>query len=270
MQVSLTDSLRRFALPFSYRIFLRVPHYPSKSAASSCTKIARTVNFHGAQISSCCRVVLSGTPVLRRFGATDKAKAKTALHLGHQEYLLTVVGGSSGSDQLSNAMLAIIPRLLDAFPTLHIHHQHTSDLTIQPEYKAAASRRYRQTTFFHNMAEQLAASDLVLSRSGALTCAEMLHTGVPSVLWPLASSTDGHQQKNADAMVSLGTSVLFEEAGGPDAGCSTKLYECLLHLLSCPERLSKMKSCTSACMRDATTVIVQYMVQSMDTKTHPN
>lgn len=207
--------------------------------------------------------------MLQRFGVTNKVEAKIALRVGQQESLLTVVGGSSGSDQLSSAMLDIIPRLLDVFPALHIHHQHTSNLKIQPDHDAFASRRYQQTTFFNNMPQQLAASDLVLSRSGALTCAELLHTGVPSVLWPLASSTDSHQQKNADAMVSLGASVLFTELDGPDDSCSTRLYDCLLQLLSSPENMSYMKSCTTKCMRDATTVIVQCILQSIDTRNCP-
>lgn len=198
---------------------------------------------------------MSGTPVRKTFEATSKKTARDTLQFDCHEQLLTVVGGSSGSDQLSYAMMSIIPSLLHVFPTLHIHHQHSADITAELTLEAHASRRYLETTFFDNMAVQLAGSDLVLSRAGALTCAEMLHTGVPSVLWPLATSADGHQLKNAQAMVNLGASVLFTEPNNYEPPCSALLFECLNRLLANRATLSKLAAPESTCSQDAACTI---------------
>jgi UDP-N-acetylglucosamine--N-acetylmuramyl-(pentapeptide) pyrophosphoryl-undecaprenol N-acetylglucosamine transferase len=62
------------------------------------------------------------------------------------------------------------------------------------------------------MASALAASDLVVSRSGALTLAEITARGVASVLIPHPYVPDDVQRKNAYAMLKAGSSVVIENA----------------------------------------------------------
>ena len=54
--------------------------------------------------------------------------------------------------------------------------------------------------YIYNMAEVLAAADLVVSRAGAITVAELAAMGLPSILIPSPYVTANHQEFNARAL----------------------------------------------------------------------
>jgi len=65
--------------------------------------------------------------------------------------------------------------------------------------------------FLPRLYEEMAESDLVVSRAGAMTLAELAAAGRPAILIPLATSTHGHQIENARAYAAAGAAVLLEE-----------------------------------------------------------
>jgi UDP-N-acetylglucosamine--N-acetylmuramyl-(pentapeptide) pyrophosphoryl-undecaprenol N-acetylglucosamine transferase len=65
--------------------------------------------------------------------------------------------------------------------------------------------------FIDDMANAYAASDLVLSRSGAITCSELTVCGKPSILVPFPAAAADHQTKNADALAKHGAAALIAE-----------------------------------------------------------
>jgi UDP-N-acetylglucosamine--N-acetylmuramyl-(pentapeptide) pyrophosphoryl-undecaprenol N-acetylglucosamine transferase len=67
--------------------------------------------------------------------------------------------------------------------------------------------------FFDPMAPIYRAADLVVSRAGALTIAELCAWGKASVLIPLPTAAANHQLENARAMAGAGAAVLLEESG---------------------------------------------------------
>jgi len=232
-------------LPHSAQLYSR----PISQLAPCCPTISVFLLFvvrtAATGIKQCmtrsCRIILSGTPVRAEFGTVDRHAARRSLNVDNGEALLTVVGGSSGSDQLSSAFLPIVPILLRSFPKLHIHHQRGPGVPHALKMTTCAHKRYHETSFFKNMADQFAASDLVLARSGALTCAEVLRTGVPSILWPLVPSADNHQAENAKAMVCKGASILFRETDKRQ--CSHELLELLSDILNRHGCLSRIRLC---------------------------
>eukprot|EP00892_Ulva_mutabilis_P009851 jgi/Ulvmu1/7238/UM035_0025.1 len=236
-----------------------VPGLSNRLLAPLCTAVFTSHACAGNMFPK-KKVILSGTPLRAEFSAADRAVARQSLQLQTGEQLLTVVGGSSGSDQISSAMRLIIQGLLLAFPNLHVHHQCGPGLQGYVG-KQAWQTRYHETDFFQDMAGQFAASDLVLARSGALTCAELLMTGVPSVLWPLVPSADDHQQKNAEAMHHRGASVLFKYKG--ESSCCNALFACLADLLRDHSRLARMGACARTNSHDATYEISQQILLKM-------
>ena len=62
------------------------------------------------------------------------------------------------------------------------------------------------------MANTYAASDLVMSRSGAITCSELTVCGKPSILIPFPAAAADHQAKNADALARYGAAELVNES----------------------------------------------------------
>jgi UDP-N-acetylglucosamine--N-acetylmuramyl-(pentapeptide) pyrophosphoryl-undecaprenol N-acetylglucosamine transferase len=65
--------------------------------------------------------------------------------------------------------------------------------------------------FSPDMGTLYATADLVLSRAGGTTVAELAATGRPSVLVPYPHHADRHQERNARAMVAAGAARLVRE-----------------------------------------------------------
>ena len=76
-------------------------------------------------------------------------------------------------------------------------------LALTPE----EAKRYRVQSYIDNMGDMLAAADLVLSRSGASSVAEIAALAVPSVLVPYPHATADHQTTNARYLVDAGAGI---------------------------------------------------------------
>jgi UDP-N-acetylglucosamine--N-acetylmuramyl-(pentapeptide) pyrophosphoryl-undecaprenol N-acetylglucosamine transferase len=90
--------------------------------------------------------------------------------------------------------------------------------------------------FFDDVASLQAACDLVVSRAGATTVAEIAVVGRPAVLVPYPHATEGHQLANARALERAGAAIVIEDSRfTADALVST-----VRDLLSDRERLAAM------------------------------
>ena len=65
--------------------------------------------------------------------------------------------------------------------------------------------------FIHNMADAYSIADLIISRSGALTLAEITVCKKPAILIPLPSSAADHQLKNAEVLEEKGAAIIIQE-----------------------------------------------------------
>ena len=79
-------------------------------------------------------------------------------------------------------------------------------------------------------------SDLVISRAGGTTLAEIAVLGVPSLLVPYPHHRDRHQERNARVLVEGGAARLLEES----ALDAARLGEAFRELLLCPSRLEEL------------------------------
>jgi UDP-N-acetylglucosamine--N-acetylmuramyl-(pentapeptide) pyrophosphoryl-undecaprenol N-acetylglucosamine transferase len=87
------------------------------------------------------------------------------------------------------------------------------------------------------MAEQFAAANLVMARSGASTVAELAAAGKPALLIPFAAAADNHQRSNAEVMANAGAAVMIEES---QLNRPELLLETLPTLLNDPRKLLSM------------------------------
>src|SRR5262249_60382393 len=92
------------------------------------------------------------------------------------------------------------------------------------------------TEFVHDVAGEIAAADLLVARSGAMTTAEIAAAGRPALLVPFAAATHGHQEANARALEAAGAAVVLTEA----EATPERVAEEVAHLLSNPLRLAEM------------------------------
>ena len=114
--------------------------------------------------------------------------------------------------------------------------------------------------FFTDMAEVYAKSDLLLSRAGATTLAELSVLGKPAVLIPYPFAADDHQYKNAYYYAENGGAMVLVER----ELTAKKLAETLAELVGNPDRLEEMAKAMRAKGRpDATERIVESCLEVM-------
>ena len=175
--------------------------------------------------------VVTGTPVREEFFAIAPVAAPA------QTRRLLVFGGSQGSAVLNRAMIAAAP-LLSGQGLEVIHQTGESHLArVRESYRAGGlPSGWRLEPFLPRLDVELAWADLVVSRAGALTLAELAAAGRPSLLVPFGSATHGHQLENARAFVAAGAARVIEE---PELSAEA-LTASIADLMSDRERLARM------------------------------
>lgn len=126
---------------------------------------------------------------------------------------LLVFGGSQGAAAINDAMIAAAPRLARAGAGLEVTHQTGErDLARVRTAYDAAGLVARVEPFLHEMDREMAWADLVVSRAGATTLAELTAIGRPALLVPLPTATDDHQRRNAEALAATGAAEVIEQS----------------------------------------------------------
>ncbi len=160
-------------------------------------------------------VRLTGNPVRRSILSGDRARGRAELGIPDDATLLLVFGGSLGAQHVNEAMARLHERLLK-IDGLYVVHSTGADgfepCAEQLALTDAERERYRLMPYIENMGDMLAAADLVLSRSGASSVAEIAAASVPSVLVPYPHATADHQTINAKFLVDAGAAVLFKDS----------------------------------------------------------
>jgi len=122
-----------------------------------------------------------------------------------------VFGGSQGAHAINVAMVEAAPRLAAATPRLAITHQTGErDLEMVRHGYRSAGLEARVEPFLYEMDREMRAADIVVSREGSTTLAELAATGTAAILIPLPTATDDHQRKNAQALVRLDAAQMID------------------------------------------------------------
>ena len=130
-----------------------------------------------------------------------------------------IVGGSQSADIFGH----IVPKSLLQLPEklrfrLRVYFQVRKELKemVISELQNAGVR-FEVSEFFDDISEKIANSQLIISRAGASTLSEIAIIGRPSILVPLPTAKDDHQNKNALAMEAAGASIIIrQEDFSPD------------------------------------------------------
>ncbi len=151
-----------------------------------------------------------GNPVREDIAAVVPPHERYAVRKGALRLL--VLGGSQGALALNRCVPAALA-LLDEDVRPVVRHQcgeRTLDIArgAYDEHGVAVEL----TPFIDDMAEAYAWADLVISRSGALTVAELCAVGVPALFVPYPAAVDDHQTANALPMTNAGAAQIIPEA----------------------------------------------------------
>jgi UDP-N-acetylglucosamine--N-acetylmuramyl-(pentapeptide) pyrophosphoryl-undecaprenol N-acetylglucosamine transferase len=178
-------------------------------------------------------------------------------------FSLLIFGGSQGSRFLNQAAVRTLPLLKAVRDRLTIFHQ-TGERDLEWVRESYAESRFGEAhtaPFFYDMPEFFKKSDLVLCRSGATTCAELIASRKASILVPFAKAADNHQALNAEVLKKAGgAEVILESEGTPQ-----RLAEKILFYLDHPDRLAVMERNLTALQKpDAADRIAELCLAMME------
>ncbi len=152
----------------------------------------------------------TGNPV--RQAVLDRAAAPY-IPPGDYPMSLLVIGGSQGARILSDVVPAAVAALPEALrANLRVSHQaRDEDATRAAAIYDAAGIRAEIQPFFADVPRRLSEAQLVISRSGSSSIADISVIGRPSILIPFAAAMDDHQTANARGLVDAGGAILIPE-----------------------------------------------------------
>lgn len=221
----------------------------AKSASSVCLSLPEARAAFEGQVADESRIVVTGNPVRRSVVQASREEGRAAFGIRDDETMLLVFGGSLGARHLNEAVTALKEELLSR-PKLRIVHSTGKEL--HEEVVAGLglteeqAKRWDVRHYISNMGEALAASDLVLSRAGASSIAEIAALAVPAVLVPYPLATGDHQTTNAKFLVGAKAAELV-----PDDELDTSRFkELLLGLVDDDERRDAMREASKELAQD--------------------
>ncbi|MCP5005687.1 MAG: undecaprenyldiphospho-muramoylpentapeptide beta-N-acetylglucosaminyltransferase [Planctomycetes bacterium] len=181
---------------------------------------------------------VTGIPI-RKDIITNKTEKKYKMFgFAGQGKTLLVMGGSQGAQTINRVLLQCLPRLKKMITELQIIHL-TGKLGYG-EVKLAYDRigiRAFVSEYFEDIGLIYGITDLIISRSGANTVAEIAEVGIPAILIPYPYATDNHQYLNAHELSSNGGAIIIkQEELNPEM-----MTEIVFRLLSNREKLDEMK-----------------------------
>jgi UDP-N-acetylglucosamine--N-acetylmuramyl-(pentapeptide) pyrophosphoryl-undecaprenol N-acetylglucosamine transferase len=176
------------------------------------------------------QVQITGNPVRQEFidlldqAHYDRVRSvfRDQLQIPQDAFVLLVFGGSQGARHINNAVLDLAPQLLQR-PELQV-----IQITGPKEYAAvqqilesqaakledptAALSRWHLIDYCKQMTGAYSAADLIVSRAGASSLAEIATLGTPTLLIPYPFATNNHQQANAASLVEAGAAAMVLDA----------------------------------------------------------
>jgi UDP-N-acetylglucosamine--N-acetylmuramyl-(pentapeptide) pyrophosphoryl-undecaprenol N-acetylglucosamine transferase len=158
------------------------------------------------------KAVLTGNPIRAEILKDDRMGGIRLFDLGPNKFTILVIGGSQGSHFLNetfvNAIRAMEPKDKDGLQVIHITGARDYEWALKAYGDAGIAHRVH--SFIDRIEEAYAASDLVVTRSGASALFELALLGRPMILvpYPFAMS---HQKDNAAVFSGNGAAVLLDE-----------------------------------------------------------
>lgn len=176
---------------------LALPH-----ATKVCANFPETVKYLPEQ-----KAVLTGTPIRKELFAGNRIKGLNFCNFTANKPVILIIGGSTGSKVINEAVRSLLPTLLRSYQVIHLCGKGNL------EEKLQHLEGYVQYEYIKDeLSDLFAATDLVISRAGANAICEILALRKPNILIPLsAAASRGDQILNAESFERQGYSYVLKE-----------------------------------------------------------
>ncbi len=199
-------------------------------------------------------LVLTGNPISPDLVTYERKSARRALGFDERPLILTY-GGSLGARRVNETVGEMIRNTAKrgTYQILYATGKREYDKVME-EMKGHEYENVRIEPYLYNMGECMAAADLVIARSGAMTVSELSAIGKPAILIPSPNVAHNHQEYNARALEQKGGAMVLTES----ELSAEKLYQMVDAFLQDKDKQKKMaEQSKKAGICDATETIYQ-------------
>ncbi|MDD7393165.1 MAG: undecaprenyldiphospho-muramoylpentapeptide beta-N-acetylglucosaminyltransferase [Eubacteriales bacterium] len=201
---------------------------------------------------------LVGNPVRNAFFELNRQTARKALGIPENEKVVLSCGGSLGATKLNEAFTGFAKKVASD-GTMSLYHGASRDYRTVCEALNDIENKDRIHIFeyIYDMPQLMAASDLIVSRSGATSLTEIAALGRASILVPSPNVTENHQYFNAKTFSDAGAAILLEEKDlSPES-----LYDAVNGVVFDTDKLNTMeRAAKSLCNEHAASDIADEIV----------
>lgn len=183
-----------------------------------------------------------GNPVNSEFGAYSKQEAREKLGWKQDEFCIVSYGGSLGAERINGAIADLLLNYKELNNIKLIHATGAQNYNKFIEYLKSHNFDFKKhdnviiQEYIYNMPCVINAADLVISRAGAISIAELEAAGKPAIFIPSPNVTGNHQFFNAQVLVKNGAGVMLDDR----TLNGSILMETINKLLNSPEILKRM------------------------------
>ena len=237
---------RIFKIPYVIHESDTVAGLANRILMKRATKVAFGMPLDAEVLEKHPNYVWTGIPIGKEFKNMSDKKQETlkkAFSFSPDKPLVVITGGSQGAKDLNLATREILPELLK-FTSVGLvagrkHYEDMIDLKRYENWeKASLESNFRMWEFNTTMDELMGAADVVISRAGATTIAEIAALKKAVILVPFERLPGGHQMKNAERLEKIGAAMMLPDAEMMDD--PTKLLEMVRSLTHSPKKRSDM------------------------------
>ena len=164
-------------------------------------------------LSKKTRYKVVGNPIRSDFFKIDRESARSKLGLQENDIFILSFGGSIGSDKINKTIIEVMQKYSskdDKIKHLHGCGERYYE-SIKNDNNLRRLNGCKIVPYIDDIPTMMHASDIVISRSGAMTISEICYVGVASILIPSPNVSDNHQYKNAISLKNRGAAIIIEE-----------------------------------------------------------
>ena len=197
------------------------------------------ISFEDAKerIPNAKKIVHTGTPVKikkQEYTNSQIEKLKKELGLNNEKPLVLIFGGSQGAQKINEAIMGIIKNKLNKeYQIIWATGPKQYDIIKEKLEDANININYIENTkivpYIYNMEEIMNVSDLIVSRSGAMTITEIANLAKPSILVPLPNVSGDHQMYNAKVLANKNAAIIIKNDELNTVDLNTKIEEIVLN-----------------------------------------
>lgn len=207
-----------------------VPGVAVKQLQSHCDMILTCYSDTANKLKKSCRgkVIQVGNPIRGQFCTMSRDTARKKLNIPDGcKYTVICYGGSGGASALNRVAAEFAEKYVSKHPEIMFVHS-TGEKKYDEAIKAFEANgtdklaNVRVMSYIHDMPVYMAAADIVIARSGAMTLTELAAMGKASILVPFPGAANDHQFKNAQLLASKAAAVVIRESA---LTCDRLIYE---------------------------------------------